>query len=144
MSNERTAGQRALSPTDITVYVGGLVAGLALTHALIAVVSDGRMGTPGRLGLAGVALFLAVFLYVRWAAIAQRRYGHYFLHVIAYVAVNASFALHALVLYSSGRAEEIAASWRGPLLAMPLVWAVGLFLHTIGTAVSDGYEHVDV
>lgn len=144
MSNARTAGQRPLSPRDLTVYVGGLAAGLLLTHALIAVVSDGRMGALGGLGLAAVALFMTVFLYIRRAALAQRRYGHYLLHVIAYLAVNASFVLHALVMYSSGRAEEIAASWRGPLFAMPLVWAVGLFLHTVGTAVSNGYEHVDV
>jgi hypothetical protein len=144
MSGQRAVGQHVLSTTDIAVYLGGLVLGLALTHGVIAVASDGRMNTLGALALAAVAIFIAAFMYVRRAAIAQRRYAHYFLHVIAYLTVNASFLLHALVMFSAGRADEIAGSWRGVLFAMPLTWAVGLFLHTLGTASSRGYEHVEV
>lgn len=144
MSSQRAVGQRALSTADIAVYMGGLVLGLVLTHVVIAVVSDGRMSALGGLALAAVAIFIAAFMYVRRAAMAQRRYAHYLLHVIAYLMVNASFFLHALLMHSSGRADEIANSWRGALFAMPLIWAIGLFLHTLGTAFSRGYEHVDV
>ena len=133
-----------LSTADIAVYVGGLILGLVLTHVVIAVISDGRMSTPGTLALAAIATFVAAFMYVRRAAIAQRRYAQYFLHVIAYLTVNASFLLHALVMFSAGRADEIADSWRGVLFAMPLTWAIGLFLHTVGTVSSRGFEHVEV
>jgi hypothetical protein len=144
MNDQRAAGQHALSTTDITTYVGGLVLGLALTHLVIAVIGDGRVSTPGTLALAAVAIFIAAFMYVRRAAIAQRRYAQYLLHVLAYVMVNASFLLHALVMYAAGRAGEVADTWRGVLFAMPLIWAIGLFLHTLGIASSKGYDHVEV
>jgi len=144
MSDQRAVGQHVLSTTDITAYVAGLVLGLALTHVVIAVVSDGRVSTLGILALAAVAIFIAAFMYVRRAAIAQRRYAQYLLHVLAYITVNASFLLHALLMHSAGRADEVADSWRGVLFAMPLTWAIGLFLHTLGTASSRGYEHVEV
>jgi hypothetical protein len=144
MGSQRAVGQRILSTTDMAVYVGGLVVGLVVTHVVIAVASDGRMATLGVLALAAVAIFIAAFMYVRRAAIAQRRYAQYFLHVIAYLTVNASFLVHALLMYSAGRADEIADSWRGVMFAMPLTWAVGLFLHTLGTASSKGFEHVEV
>jgi hypothetical protein len=144
MNDQRTAGQRALSTTDIAAYVGGLVLGLSLTHMVIAVISEGRVGVLGTIALAAVAIFIAAFMYLRRAAIAQRRYAQYLLHVLAYVMVNASFLLHALAMYSAGRAGEVADSWRGVLFAMPLIWAIGLFLHTLGTASSRGYDHVEV
>jgi hypothetical protein len=144
MTDQRAVGQHTLSTTDITAYVAGLVLGLALTHIVIAVVSDGRVSTLAALALAAVALFIGAFMYVRRAAITQRRYAQYLLHVLAYVTVNASFLLHALLMYSAGRADEVADSWRGVLFAMPLTWAIGLFLHTLGTASSKGYEHVEV
>jgi hypothetical protein len=144
MTFQRAVGQRPLSTTDIAVYVGGLAVGLALTHVVIGAVSDGHITTSGRLALAGVGVFMAVFMYVRRAAMTQRRYAYYFLHVIAFVMVNASFMLHAVLMYSSGRGDEIMGSWQGVAFAMPLFWAVGLFLHTLGAMLSKGYEHVDV
>lgn len=144
MAIQRAVGRRPLSTADIAVYVGGLTVGLALTHVVIGAVNDGRMSTLGGLALAGLGVFMAVFMYVRRAAMTQRRYAYYFLHVIAYLMINASFMLHAALMYSSGRGDEIADSWRGVLFAMPLFWAIGLFLHTLGTLVSTGYEHVEV
>jgi hypothetical protein len=144
MNSQRDVGQHVLSTTDIAAYVGGLVLGLAVTHGVIAVISDGRMSIPGTLALAAVAIFIAAFMYIRRAAIAQRRYAQYLLHVLAYVMVNASFLLHALLMYSAGHADEVADTWRGALFAMPLIWAIGLFLHTLGTASSRGYDHVEV
>jgi hypothetical protein len=102
------------------------------------------MTGAGGLVLAGVAVFIAGFLFVRRAAITQRRYAYYFLHVIAFLMVNASFLLHAFLTQSPGRGDELTDSWRGVLLAMPLFWSLGLFVHTLGAASAKGYEHVEV
>ena len=144
MTVERAVGQRPLSTIDIAVYVGGLAVGLVLTHVVIGADSEGHIGTLGGLALAGVGVFIAVFMYVRRAAMTQRRYAYYFLHVIAFLMVNASFMLHAVLMYSSGRGDEIMGSWRGVVFERPLFWAIGLFLHTLGTILSKGYEHVEV
>ena len=144
MTVQRPDGQRPLSTTDIATYMGCLVVGLALTHLTIVVLDDGMVTATGGFLLAAVAIFIAGFMYVRRAAIAQRRHAFYVLHVMAFLLVNSSFWLHALLAHSSTTSDDIIVSWRGALLTMPLVWSVGLLLHTIGTAFAKGYEHVDV
>lgn len=144
MTTQRAIGQPPLSTVDVAAYAGGLAVTLALTHLVVGVLDDGRMSALAGLALAGVAVFVVVFLYLRRAAMAQRRYGYYLLHVIAFLLVNGSFALHALVRYSAGSTEAVTGGWRGVLFVMPLVWSVGLLVHTLGTLASRGYEHVEV
>lgn len=144
MAVQRPVGQRPLSRADIVTYLGGVAVGLALVQLTIGVLDDGKVTATGGFALAAVAVFIGVFMYVRRAAIAQRRHAYYLLHVTAFLLVNASFWLHAMLAHSSTTADDITESWRGALLTMPLIWAVGLFLHTLGTVFSNGYEHVEV
>ena len=144
MAVDRAVGRRPLGLIDITVYLGGLIVGVAMAHVVIGVVEDGRMTAVGGLMLSGVGLFIAAFMYVRRAAMMQRQYAYYILHVLAFLVVNASFALHTLGMYAADRDGEITDSWQGVLFTMPLFWSIGLFVHTLATVFSTGYEHVEV
>lgn len=143
MMTQRAPGQYPLTRTDVGVYIGGLAVGLALTHIVIAL-SNGRVTVLATLTLAGAAGFVLAFMHVRRPSIAQRRYGFYLLHVIAFLMVNASFWLHALLTPSAGSSDEITGAWRGVLFAMPILWSIGLFIHTLGTLLANGYEHVEL
>lgn len=144
MTTTRPAGRTPVSNRQLMTYIAVMALGLTVVQGWTALGSGSRITAVTGLLLVVVALYALLFSARTRAALRQRAYAGYFVHVMTYLLVNGSFWIHAAVLVLSGRSEVLAAGWSGPLISMSVLWGVGLLLHTFGAVLSKGYDDVEL
>ena len=144
-----TASSGALNARSLLLpYLLALLAAMALVQAVIAL-TGGGIGVAGGALTAAVAAGTAAWIWRNYRRLTRIRFGLAIAHVIAFLAVTASFNLHAVIrLFALGSdgteaqaAQELLATpWFGATLLMSAVWGTGVLIHLAGSVLGRGWE----
>lgn len=137
-------GTPPLRNRTLGLHVLTMLAGVAVVHGYMVFAADSRVTLASGLLLAGVAVYYALFLILQAKALRQRRFGAYIVHVVSFLIVNGSYWLHAAALVVTDNAGVLDPGWYGALFGMGSFWGLGLLLHTMGVALSGGFEDADL
>lgn len=136
MATTHAASTPATSKSLILPYLLVLLAAVAALQIFIAVQDI----TPvAAIGLFVIAAAIFIWHWGNRKALNKVRFGNAVTHAMAYVVVNASFALHAMLggAFTVGAPEP---GWVASAIAMPAFWGIGLVVHLFGATLGGGWE----
>lgn len=142
--SDRPVGREPITNRQLVQFVAFVAFGVAVVQGYTALLAESRITVMTMLLLVGVAIYALVFYLRHRPSLRMRAYAGLFVHVLTYLIVNGSFWIHAAILVLSGRREVLASGWSGPLIAMSVLWGIGLAAHTFGALMSKGYDDVAV
>ncbi len=129
-------GRRSRLFSRMVIYALVLAAVMAAFHIVVAVVGAGIIDQWSVLALvaAAVVIILGALMFRR--ELTTLPFAFFVFHVISYVLVAGSVAVHAFVANWAG-------TWGGGLVWMVGLWSVGLLVHAFASISHGGFADAD-
>lgn len=120
----------------LIVYAIVLAAVMATFHIVVAQVGGGIVDQWSVLVLVAAALVIVIGALMFRRELTTLPFAFFIFHVISYVLVAGSVAVHAFL-------ADWAGTWGGGLVWMMALWSAGLLLHAFASIARGGFADAD-
>ena len=120
----------------LIVYAIVLAAVMAVFHIVVASIGGGMVDQWAALALALAALVIVIGALILRSTLTTLPFAFFVFHVISYVLVAGSVAVHAFL-------ADWAGTGGGGLVWMIALWSAGLLLHAFASVARRGFADAD-